>query len=116
MADNTESQYVFKLDDTSKKQLESLDAFLHGHLPQHKKHYYLNPVTSIALVDIRGATINRNFFINRKKNLEAVTGIWNLQKLNALTAHTDLLKFMTITDVVSSFFDPVAESRLAEVR
>ena len=116
MADHSGSRYVFELDSTDKRQLENLDAFLTNHLPKHDKHYYFNQVTYIALVEIEGSTINRNFFCHRKKNLEAMTGIKNLKKLNALTAYTDLLKFMTITDVVTVLDDPVAESRLAEIR
>jgi hypothetical protein len=46
------TRIVLRIEETTEKHMESLDEYLHAQLPNTVKLYYLNPKTSVVLVDV----------------------------------------------------------------
>lgn len=112
---------IVRIQDTTEKLMEGLDAYLLGKLPQATtKWYYINPSTNVVMVDIRakeGDNLDRQFFSrSATKSQLKLRHITSFTKINAQTAQSELHKFLTIPGVHSVFADAQAENFLAGLK
>ena len=111
---------VLRIEEATEKHMAVLDEYLHRQLPNTVKWYYLNPKTSVVLVDIRakeGHDMDRQFFVRSKTTRElASRDITSYKKIQGQVAHSQLLVFLAIPGVHSVFADEAAENFLATVK